>query len=275
MSSTFVEPCQSIYKSLEIYDQEPTILDSNLMIGYVWADTKRATASAVVTCTNQNSGSEVCKNIALHYWESRKELKSDMITGSIRDAINWLSGDFSIIADSGDNPTAGGVGDRADILKEVLDDNIKGTLFAGIASKSAYDKLKEGKKFSLGGSFGGGGPNLELFAESVYFENKCAVVRVKNTSIIISSSRRPFHNLIDFTKLKIDLKDFKILIVKSGYLSSELQSLLAPSFMVLSNGAVNQDLSSIKNIYRNRKIYPFQDFNDFIPETSNGLSLIK
>ena len=26
----------------------------------------------------------------------------------------WISKDFSIIADSGDNPTAGGVGDRAE-----------------------------------------------------------------------------------------------------------------------------------------------------------------
>ena len=49
MSSTFVEPCQSIYESFKLYDQEPGILDSNLMIGYVWADTKRATAAAVVT----------------------------------------------------------------------------------------------------------------------------------------------------------------------------------------------------------------------------------
>ena len=274
MSSTFMEPCYSIYQSLELYDQEPNILDSNLMIGYVWADTKRATAAAVVTCTDINSGAVVCKNIANQYWDCRKNLKSDMKTGGIKDAINWLSGDFSIIADSGDNPTAGGVGDRADILKEVLDNGIKDTLFAGIASKSAYDELKQGKKFNLGGSFGGGGPSLELLAESVYFENKCAVVKVKNSTIIISSIRRPFHNMADFTKLKIDLKDFKLLIVKSGYLSPELQELLAPSFMVLSDGAVNQDLKSIENINRNKKIYPFQDFSDFTPQVSNGLTII-
>ena len=72
----------------------------------------------------------------------------------------------------------------------------------------------------------------------------------------------------------LDLKDFRLLVVKSGYLSPELQELSVPSFMVLSEGAVNQDLSSIKNIYRKRKTYPFQDFDDFIPEVSNGLNLI-
>jgi hypothetical protein len=44
--------------------------------------------------------------------------------------------------------------------------------------------------------------------------------------------------------------------------------------MVLSSGAVNQDLSSIKNIHRQKPIFPFQDFDQFIPEVSNGLNLI-
>ena len=53
MSSTCLEPCKSIYKQLESFDQCEGILDANLMIGYVWADTRVAIASAVVTCTDQ------------------------------------------------------------------------------------------------------------------------------------------------------------------------------------------------------------------------------
>jgi hypothetical protein len=44
--------------------------------------------------------------------------------------------------------------------------------------------------------------------------------------------------------------------------------------MVLSNGAVNQDLSTIKNIHRKKQIFPFQDVGQFIPEVSNGFCLI-
>tara|TARA_B110000967_G_C18680072_1_gene457585 strand:- start:521 stop:658 length:138 start_codon:yes stop_codon:yes gene_type:complete len=44
--------------------------------------------------------------------------------------------------------------------------------------------------------------------------------------------------------------------------------------MALSEGAVSQELSSIENIYRKRKIYQFQEFNDFISEVSNGFNLI-
>jgi microcystin degradation protein MlrC len=274
MSSTFVEPCKSIYKELELYNQQKDIIDCNLMVGYVWADTPRATAASIVTCNNQITGSEVCQAIAKSFWNNRHLLKSDMSTGSIKDAIAWISKDFSIIADSGDNPTAGGVGDRADILEEVLKHKINKTLFAGIASKSAYEALKDSNDFTLGGTYGGGGPSLKLKAEKVYFKNECAVVFVSSAVVIITKLRRPFHNLKDFTDLNIDLKEFKTLFVKSGYLSPELQSLSASTFMALTSGAVNQDIKGIENNNRLQKIYPFQDFNDYSPVVSNGEHLV-
>jgi microcystin degradation protein MlrC len=274
MSSTFVEPCQSIYKSLELYNQEPNILDCNLMIGYVWADTKRATASSVVTCTDEKTGAIICKSIANLYWDNRKKLNYGMKSGDIQSGLDFFQDDFSIIADSGDNPTAGGVGDRADILKVVLKANAKETLIAGIASKSAYEELKNGNQFTIGGTFGGGGPSLKLNADSVYFQSQCAIVKVNKTTIVVTKLRRPFHSLEDFTDLKINLNSFQLLVVKSGYLSPDLQELSVPSFMVLSDGAVNQDLRSITNRQRNRKIYPFQDFSDFTPEASNGKSIV-
>lgn len=274
MSSTFVEPCQSIYKNLELMDQRQDIIDSNLMVGYVWADTQRAAASAVVTCTNKNAGTEVCKIIANLYWDSRQQLKFDMRSGDISSAINSIPKNFSIIADSGDNPTAGGVGDRADILEAVLRKKIEHVLFAGIASESAYNELKKGNKFNIGGSFGGGGPNLELDADEFYFEDQCAIVRVQNITIVVSKKRRPFHNLADFEKLSINLKNYHLLVVKSGYLSPDLQGLSCPSFMALSNGAVNQDLKNIENQHRKKPTFPFQEVNEFVPQVSDGLNVL-
>ena len=274
MSSTFVEPCQSIYKNLESLDQRQGIIDSNLMVGYVWADTQRAAASAVVTCTNKKVGTEVCQIIANLYWDSRQQLKFDMQSGDISATIHSLPKNFSIIADSGDNPTAGGVGDRADVLEAVLSKKIEHVLFAGIASESAYNELQKGNKFNIGGSFGGGGPNLELNADEVYFEEQCAIARVQNITIVVSKRRRPFHYLSDFNHLRLKLQDYRLLVVKSGYLSPELQGLSCPSFMVLSNGAVNQDLKNIDNHHRKRPTFPFQEFNEFSPEVSDGSNLL-
>jgi len=270
MSSTFIEPCQSTYKSLELLDQRQGVIDANLMVGYVWADTQRAAASSVVTCTNKKAGIEVCQIIANLYWNSRYLLQFDMRSGDISAAINWLPKNFSIIADSGDNPTAGGVGDRADVLEAVLSKKIENVLFAGIASESAYNELQKGNEFNIGGSFGGGGPNLELNAKEVYFEEQCAIVKVQNITIVVSKKRRPFHYLSDFDNLRLNLQDYRLLVVKSGYLSPDLKDLSCPSFMALSSGAVNQDLKNLDNHQRKRLTFPFQEFNEFVPEVSDG-----
>ena len=147
-------------------------------------------------------------------------------------------------------------------------------LFAGISSESAYNELQKGNKFNIGGSFGGGGPNLELNADEVYFEDQCAIVKVQNITIVVSKKRRPFHYLSDFNNLRLNLQDYRLLVVKSGYLSPDLQGLSCPSFMALSSGAVNQDLKNLDNHQRKRPTFPFQEFNEFIPRVSDGSNLL-
>ena len=53
---------------------------------------------------------------------------------------------FTILADSGDNPTAGGVGSRIDVLEHVFKNKIQNTLFAGIFNKKIFRELKNKKK---------------------------------------------------------------------------------------------------------------------------------
>jgi microcystin degradation protein MlrC len=270
MSSTLAEPCRSIYAQLDEFDKSEGIIDCNLLVGYVWADTARATAAAVVTCTSKKSGSKVCTQIAKLYWQSRHQLTFDMESGDIDSALARLPQEFSIIADSGDNPTAGGVGDRADVLKAILSHGIERTLFAAIASERAYRELKKAKEFVIGNGFGGGGPELKLSTDSIYFKNQCAIVSLQNVTLVVSKYRRPFHQLSDFRELQINLDDYRLLVVKSGYLAPELQNLSAPSFMVLSDGAVNQDLSALTNNHRNQPSYPFQELDEFAPKPSFG-----
>ena len=159
-------------------------------------------------------------------------------------------------------------------MEAVLSKKIDYALFAGIASESAYNELQKGNEFNIGGNFGGGGPNLELNADEVYFKEQCAIVKVQNITIIVSKKRRPFHYISDFDSLRLNLNDYRLLVVKSGYLSPDLQSLSCPSFMALSNGAVNQDLKNIENHHRKRPTFPFQEFNEFIPRVSDGSNLL-
>jgi len=265
MSSTFVEPCKSIYSKLNEFNKTKHIIDSNLLIGYVWADTFRATASVVVNSSDQLVGNNICKKIANLYWNNRYKLKFDMQSGKISKIINNLTNDFLIIADSGDNPTAGGVGDRADVLQEIIKYRIKNVLFAGIASPKVFKILKKNQKTNifLGGDLGGGGPIIKILPNSVNIIKDCAIVNFNSITIIITKYRRPFHYIKDFKDLKIDLTKYKILVVKSGYLSPDLKNIKSKSFMVLSDGAVNQNITALKNDFRKSNIFPFSKKTEF------------
>ena len=264
MSSTFVEPCKSIYKSLDKYNRIKNITDCNLLIGYVWVDSFRATASAVVNSTNKISGNKICKKIANSYFINRHSLKFNMISDKIETIFNKITNNFTIIADSGDNPTAGGVGDRADVLKYVIDNNFEKVLFAGIAAPTAYMKLKKDKnnKIILGGELGRAGKRITIIPNSVRFKNNCAIITYKKNTIVITKYRRPFHFIDDFINLKLKLSKFNILVVKSGYLSPDLKNLKVKSFMLLTDGVVNQDIKNLENHNRKRPTYPFQSVDN-------------
>ena len=258
MSSTIVEPCKKIYKNLNIFNKLNGINDCNLLIGYVWADTKRATASAIVNCTDVNIGKRICKKIALSYWNNRFNLVYDMKSYKLNKIFHVVNKKrFTILADSGDNPTAGGVGNRIDVLEHVFKNKIENTLFAGIYNEEIFRELKNKKnKIVIKDSISK--KKISISIDKFYLKNDNAIVISNNNTVIFTKYRKPFHYLSDFRELNINLKKYKILIVKSGYLSPELKKLKADNFMILTDGFVTQDFKRIKNLFREKPIYPFQ-----------------
>ncbi|PYE85672.1 M81 family metallopeptidase [Pseudoroseicyclus aestuarii] len=258
MSSTFVEPCAGLYAALPGFDERRGVLDANLMIGYVWADIARATAAAMVTCTDRAAGEAAAEEIAQSYWDARERLAFDVEAGPLDALLASLGDGYTILADSGDNPTAGGVGDRADVIEAVLERGIEGALFAGIADPAAYKALQEGAtSVEIGGSLGGGGPRLVLPVEGLRFAMGCAVLRTRGITVVISERRRPFHNMADFVELGLDLRMHPLLVVKSGYLSPDVRMLPGRQVMALTPGAVSQDLSALENRHRPEGTFPF------------------
>ena len=79
--------------------------------------------------------------------------------------------------------------------------------------------------FIIGGELGGGGPFVNIAPKSVNIINDCAIVNFKSITLIITKYRRPFHYFKDFEDINIDLTKYKILVVKSGYLSPDLKKI--------------------------------------------------
>ena len=68
-------------------------------------------------------------------------------------------------------------------------------------------------------------------------------MRIGGVTVVLTASRRPFHNISDFTQLSLDITQFKLLVVKSGYLSPDLAPIANPNLMALSDGSILQDLA--------------------------------
>jgi microcystin degradation protein MlrC len=278
-TSTEDEPARTLYARLPAIDAPDAIWDASLMVGYVWADEPRATAAAIMTGTDLPTLQRAAEALAQDYWNARDQFDFGTRTGTIEEcvalAIAARTGP-AIIAESGDNPTGGGVGDRADVLAELLRQGAAGVVFAGIADRLATDLAYAGGigaslSLDIGGSLDPASTPVRVQAEVVFLLDVAeprlreAVLRIGAIELVIAARRRPFHNLADFTRLGLDPKAARILVVKSGYLSPELAPLANPSLMALSPGVVDQFVERLPRLRKQHPTYPFDTGFDWAP----------
>ncbi|WP_313760077.1 M81 family metallopeptidase [Rhizobium sp.] len=279
-TSTEDQPAKALYEALPVFDQRAGVLDANLMVGYVWADEPRATACAVITATSKGAAAKAAEEIALSYWNAREEFRFGPVTGPLAEMLDIAEKAETspvILADSADNPTGGGVGDRADVLNALITRGFDGALIAGITDRPAVEACFAAGKgatlaLTIGGSLDGSSTPAKVEAEVVLLSDtgvaaeRQAVVRVGGITVVLAARRRPYHNIADFTLLGLDLKAVRLLVVKSGYLSPELAPIANPNLMALTQGVVNQDIEGLTSNRRARPAFPFDRDFSYIPQ---------
>ena len=279
-TSTQDEPARSFYTQLSQVEDPTGIWDASFQVGYVWADEPRATACAVITGTDRAAMAEAARHLAQDYWNIREGFVFGTRTGSIEECVNWAMTAGSgpaVLAESGDNPTGGGVGDRAEVLAELIARDAQGVVFAGIADKAATDAAyAAGVGQSIDISIGA---TLDTSSKPVYAEAEVvflletdeprlreAVVRIGGIALVLTARRRPFHNIADFTRLGLDPRTAGIVVVKSGYLSPDLGPIANPSLMALSPGVVDQFVERLERKHKSVPQYPFDKDFAFTPQ---------
>ena len=83
-----------------------------------------------------------------------------------------------------------------------------------------------------------------------------AVLRVGGGEVIVTSRRKPYHHLRDFTALGLDPAAQQVVAVKIGYLEPELRRLARHALLALTPGAVDQDIPGLTYSRVLRPIYP-------------------
>ncbi|MBY5895729.1 M81 family metallopeptidase [Rhizobium ruizarguesonis] len=280
-TSTVDEPAKSLYDMLPGSDAIDGVWDASLMVGYVWADEPRATAAAIMTGTDRTVLEREAKRLARAYWDAREDFVFGCETGSVEECVERAIASSTapvVLAESGDNPTGGGVGDRADVLAELIAREATGVVFAGIADKAGTEAcyaagIGAELELSVGASLDtkGSRPVIARFIVKFLHEtsdptDRQAVVSTGGIDLVLSAKRRPYHNIADFTRLGLDPHQASIIVVKSGYLSPELAPLANPNLMALSTGVVDQFVERLPRLRKQHPTYPFDKDFAFEPQ---------
>lgn len=280
-SSTEWEPGKRLWAQLPALNKEAGVLDVSMLVGYVWADEPRSTASVVVTGVAPATQRKIATSLAQQYWDARKEFQFGTETCTVDECVQRSMAaktQPAILADSGDNPTGGGNGDQATVLESLLRHKAKNVVFAGITDRPATEacyKAGVGERIplSIGATLDPKASTpikteavVKFLLEEKNPARREAVVEIQGITLVLAAYRRPYHDIKDFTRLGLQPKSFKIIVVKSGYLSPELAPIANPSLMALSDGAINQDIVHLPaNRYR-RPSYPFVQNLTFTPK---------
>lgn len=279
-TSTQDEPARSFYSQLQAVEDPTGIWDASFQVGYVWADEPRATACAVITGTDRLAMTAAARVLAQDYWDLRERFVFGTTTGSIEECVDWAVTATTapvVLAESGDNPTGGGVGDRAEVLAELMANDAQGVVFAGIADKQATDAAYAAGtgaslELTIGGSLDPSSATVKTEATVQFLletgdpQLREAVVRIGGIDLVITARRRPFHNIADFTRLGLDPRTARIVVVKSGYLSPDLGPIANPSLMALSPGVVDQFVERLERRHKSVPQYPFDKDFAWAPE---------
>ena len=273
-SSTEDEPGRSLYAALPTFENDD-VWRTDLMIGYVWADEPRATACAVVTGTSIAAAKTAGRAIATAFWEARDAFRFGPTTGRLDEMLDIAAAATTrpvILADSGDNPTGGGVGDRADVLAALIARDWQDALIAGITDRPAVDACFAAGvgatiPLKIGASLDPAGGRVTANAQVITLldGDRQAVVRIGGITVVLAARRRPYHNIADFTALGLDPETVAMLVVKSGYLSPDLAPIANPNLMALTDGVVNQDIPCLANIHRAKGTLPFDTPAGYTP----------
>lgn len=280
-SSTEWEPGKHLWAQLPELNTTPGVLDVSMLVGYVWADEPRGGASVVVTGTNPANEEKVAKNLAQQYWDARRQFDFGDEVCSLDACIAKAMKSSThpvVLADSGDNPTGGGNGDQATVLQALLKAGAKDVVFGGIADRPATEACyKAGVGATLPLTIGA---TLDRYASkpvqvvakikallnNVTPTKREAAVQIEGVTLILSAYRRPYHEIVDFTKLGIDPKAAKILVVKSGYLEPQIKAIANPNLMAPTDGAINQDIVHLPTNKYRPATYPFVESLTFTPK---------
>lgn len=266
---TAYEPLKGLIEQTISLEKSGDVLTANLFLGHCWIDAPNTSASTVVCSLDKEKATSVSRDLANKLWATRNDYKflceAELPLECVKRAIEGKENRI-FITDSGDNTTAGAEGESTEILELFLKEKFdKKTCIAGITDFELVDGFwnkKDGEevyldKFGVNATIKVHGEILgwakEIIGRSLTFS-------IGNIDVIFTEKRSAFIEKGNFDKANVDLLSYRIVMVKLGYLFTELKPFADRELFALSDGASCVELKrlNLKNIIR--PMYPLDEF---------------
>ena len=266
---TAYEPLKGLIKETVELEKTDEIFTANLFLGHCWVDAPNTSASTVVCAKSGKRAEEIAKDLANKLWATRRDYKflceAELPYECVKRAIEGKEKRI-FITDSGDNTTAGAEGDTTGILRLFLTENPKKkTCVAGITdfeTVNEFFKNRDGeeiylKSFDKVGVIKAHGEILGWTKEII---GRSLTVSFGNVDTIFTEYRSAFVEKGNFDKANVDLLEYEIVVVKLGYLFTELKPYADRELFALSDGASCVELARLNLKKIIRPMFPLDDF---------------
>jgi len=274
-------------------EQHPDVLSASLAKSHCWADVPDNGVAAVVV-TNGDGGlaQDSANNLAAAFWAHRADFAVSAEAYYTEEAAGKAmaaSESTVFLSDSGDNPGAGGTTDVPVLLGELLTRGARSAVIAGIwdleaTAACAAAGVGQGITLPVGGKLDTRhGPPLEitgtvrLLADGRSYSGgvrsaldprgsgPIAVLNTNGVDVILSSNRLSFVDPIQLRSLGIEPLDYRIVVLKRGYLTDPFQKISERSILALTPGATNCDVTRMEFSRVNRPVYPLDPDTTWSP----------
>jgi microcystin degradation protein MlrC len=284
MAQTSLDPMASMMKMVGEIEQHPDVLSASLANGHCWADIPDVgVAAVVVTKGDAELAQAEAKHLADTFWARRADFgvsaEAHPVDEAIEKAITAKESTV-FLSDSGDNPGAGGTTDVPLVLEKLLAKGATNVVVASIWDAEAVEAcaaagVGQEVTLSIGGkldkrhgtplevtgrvrlltdghSYQGGIRKLQMRTKG----GPIAVLNMDGVDAILSSSRLSFVDPIQLRSLGLEPLNYRIVVLKRGYLTAPFQAISERSILALSPGATNCVVTQMQFHRVNRPMYP-------------------
>jgi len=274
---TALPPLKGIMQAAEEIEKQPGVLCAQVFNGQAWVDAPYMGPSMVVTHESDEAEAQrLADKLARRFYDARHDFKFLIEAVDAQEAVKRaMAADTQVfITDSGDNTTAGAAGDNAYMLNVLMAAGAKKVLLAGIMDKEAVAQCDEANigdmlTLTVGGSLSAASEMAQITGKLVrrgdilgYTGDNAgaaATLDCGDITVVITERRTAFTNLAIFASAELDISQYRIIVVKLGYLFPELAKEAKRAILALTPGSSTEKLADMGHTRIRRPMYPLDD----------------